>query len=471
MQKRYFIIGAVAIAAIVFVGSTLFGAGQPTASAQGRQTTEVERTTFNTSIETSGTIAAAERLNLGFGTSGRVTEVLVEVGDTVTTGDILARLDTADLQNQIARQEQALISQQASYNQLTAPPSARDIAQAEASVASAQSQVEQAQANLDAVDLNLTINCSNVESAQITLDQAQEAYTDYVNDGYTMDATFIPDPDSQAGEQLRTAQSSYDVALAQCDKTTPRPQLEAALTSAQAALTQAQTSLDELLAGPTVDEIASAEAQLEQSRLQLENAQAALDDAVITAPMDGVVASVNIQTGQLVNAMGNAFEIVDLSQLHIDVSVDELDIVQVEVEQPVIVLPEALENISLDGVVSRIAPVSTENNGLVTYDVRVDIQNPDGYPIRVGMTTDVEILISTSGEVLAVDTDAIQREGTTEYVEIVNADNTTTRVTITTGQSLDGMTEIQGDIVAGQLVVIPERITSAGGGLPFGGGN
>lgn len=468
MQKRYFFVAGGVIIALIALSALLSG-GQPTASAQGRTTTEVVRTSFDETIESSGTIAAAERLTLGFGTTGRVTEVLVEVGDTVAAGDVLARLDTTDLENQLARQEQALAIQQASYNQLTAQPSVREVTQSEASVASAQAQVVQAQANLDASGLNLTINCASVESAQIALENAQEAYDEYVNDGYAQDATFIPDPDSQSGSQLRTAQSSYDVAVAQCERTTPASQLEASLVSAQASLTQAQAALDDLLAGPTADELASAEAQLAQARLQLENAQAALEDAVIRAPLDGVIATVNIRSGQWVNAMGSAFELVDVSQMHIDVAVDELDIVQVEVEQPAVVLPEALDGVALDGVVSRIAPVASQDGNLVTYSVRVDIEDADSHPIRVGMTTDVEIIVSGTGEVLAVETDAVQRQGTAEYVEVVNADGTLTRVNITTGQSFDGMTVINGDVVAGQVVAIPERATSTGGGLPFGG--
>jgi hypothetical protein len=88
------------------------------------------------------------------------------------------------------------------------------------------------------------------------------------------------------------------------------------------------------------------------------------------------------------------------------------------------------------------------------------------------MTADVEIMVGSSGEVLAVETDAVQREGTSEYVEVVNADGSTTRVPIRSGQSLDGLTEIMGDVVAGQTVVLPVRETLGGGsGLPFAGGN
>jgi HlyD family secretion protein len=472
MQKRVVFIGLAAVAAaIVILPSLMQGVANPTA-AQGQQTTIVQRTIFNHTIESSGTIAAAQRLSLAFGTSGMVSEILVEVGDEVVAGDVLARLDITDLQNQLARQEQAYLAQEANYTLLLAAPTPREIAQAEANVASARSQVEQAQSNLDASGLNQIINCANVEATERLLDRATDRYDEYVTDGYTMDASFLPDPDSEAGEALRTARSNFDVAQAQCQRTTSVAQLQAALDATQATFAQAEASLAELVSGPTDEERAQAEASLAQAALQRDNALDALADAVITAPMDGVVSSVSIRQGQRVNGMSAAIELVDIGQLHVDVAVDELDIVQVAVEQPVNVLPEALDDATLAGVVTRIAPVGDDSGGLVTYEVRVHIEDPAQHPIRVGMTADVEIMVGSSGEVLAVETDAVQREGTSEYVEVVNADGSTTRVPIRSGQSLDGLTEIMGDVVAGQTVVLPVRETLGGGsGLPFAGGN
>jgi HlyD family secretion protein len=401
-----------------------------------------------------------------------VSEVLVDVGDVVLEDDVLARLDITDIENQIARQEQNLIIQQANYDRLIADPTTREITQAQANLASAQSQLIQAQNNLETAANNETINCASLDDAQVELERAQDAFNDYVNDGYNMDAIFIPDPDSEAGERLRNAQSSLDVAQAQCDETLPVVQLEAAVTAAQANLDQAQAALDDLLAGPTDEEIASAQAQLDQARLLVDDARASLDDAVITAPYAGVVAAVNVTRGQLVNSSAAAITLVDNTQLHINVSVDELDIAQIEVGQAAVIRPEALNGQVIDGSVTRIAPTSTVSDGVVTYDVRVDIVGETTLPVRIGMTTEIEIVVGNLDAVMVVPTEAVQRDGQAEFVEVLNADNSTTRVAITSGTTVDGLTAVEGDLTEGITIIIPQRSTvEAGNGLPFGGGN
>jgi HlyD family secretion protein len=472
MQRRIIWIVAVGILALLVGLPLLSQTSGGRVDAQAQQTAVVERTSLGTRIETTGTIAAAQTVQLSFGTSGFVSEVLVDVGAEVNAGAVLARLDTTELENTIARQEQALIVQQTSYDALVADPTASSIAQAQANLASAQSQLEQAQINQATASNNVTINCANVESSLLDLERAQNAYDDYVHDGYEMDATFIPDPQSEVGERLANAESAYNVALAQCNETTPAAQYDAAVNAAQASVEQSQAALDELLSGPTEAEIASAQAQLEQARLNLENAQAALADAVISAPFTGVISEVNISLGQMVNSAASALTLVDNSRLHIDVSVDELDIAQVEVGQTAIIRPEALDGVAIEGVVTRIAPTSSSSDGIVTYEVRVDISNIEDVPVRIGMTTDVEIQVGEISDALVVPTEAIQREGQTEFVEVQNPDNTTTRVTVTTGATIDGMTVVEGDLLEGVVVIIPVRdAIGAGNGLPFGGGN
>lgn len=472
MQKRTLIMGMLAAATIGIISLLVMSSDRPTVSAQSQQTARVERRTLNSTIETTGTIEPQDEVLLAFGMSGSVSTILIQVGDEVRAGDILAQLDTTDLENQSARQEQSLIVQQTAYDQLIEPPTAREIAQAEATLASAKSQLAQAQANLETAANNETINCSSLDGAILELERAADAYDDYAADGYRMDATFIPDPDSDAGERLRTAQSSYDVAQAQCDKTTPISQLEAAVTAAQASVDQAQVALDELLNGPTENELDSAQAQLDQARLQLENAQSSLDNAVITAPFDGIIADIQITRGQQVNANITAITLVDASQLHINVSVDELDIAEVAAGQTAIISPEALNGQTIEGIVTRIAPTSTIIDGVVTYEVRVDITENTTLPVRIGMTTDVEIVVGNLNAVIVVPTEAIQRNGQNEFVEVLNADNSITQVSVTSGATVDGFTAVDGDLTEGLIVIIPERgSTETGSNLPFGGGN
>lgn len=475
MRKLLLYLGGVVIVGVLVVAGLFLSRGTtPIITAQEEpETAAVERTVLGNTIETTGTIAPEQTASLTFDTSGVVREVLVEVGDAVTAGQELAKLDTSDLEYQVSLQQQSLIVQQTNYDELVSDPTDSEIAQAEANLASAQSQLRSAQSQLDAAPNQATINCSSLDTARDTLEDAQGDYDDYVRDGFEWDATFIPDTDSEWGQALRDAQRTYDVELAQCDNTTTADEYELDVAAAQASVDQAQASLDSLVNGPTEAEINQAEAQLEQARLEMENAQTQLLDAVLVAPFDGIISANNLVVGQITSNGAAAMTLIDTSVLHVDVDVDELDIAQVEIGQTVIVRADALEDITISGVVARIAPTGTETDGIVTYEVRVDLTNLGDLPVRVGMTTEVEIATEMTGEVLAVPTDAIQREGSTEYVEVLGDDGTITRVNVVTGDSSDGMTAVEGDLTEGDQVIIPVRDTAqqnTGFGGPLGGG-
>jgi HlyD family secretion protein len=460
MRKTYLAIGA-ALALILVVVALgvpgLTGSALPTVEAQAPETARVERVTFTDTIEATGTIAPKQTGYLAFKMSGTVQEVLVEVGDRVTAGQELARLDTSDLEYQIMLKEKALVVQQASYDKLVADPTDAEIAQARANLASAQSQLLAAQNNLDTAPNQETISCSNLDSLRLQLQDAQTAYDQYLKDGYAWDATFQPDPNAAVSSALRSAQSAYDVAAAQCKEMTPIAQYEIQLAAAQAGLEQAQASLDSLLSGPTAEEIASAEAQLEQTRLELENTRDQLKNAVLTAPFDGVIAEVAVDVNDTVSSGLTAVTLLDTSQFHVEVDVDELDIANVSVGLPATIVPDALDDAVLTGEVVRIAPSGTTSNNVVTYPVRVNLADIGDLPVRVGMTTAVEISVEVAANILAVPTGAIQREGTTEFVELYNADGSTQRISITSGRSSDGLTEISGNINEGATVIVRQQ--------------
>ncbi|MFN8373197.1 MAG: efflux RND transporter periplasmic adaptor subunit [Anaerolineae bacterium] len=468
---RKWIIGVVVVAVIAVLAIPRLLAGSSTANGQTSQTGTVERMTLNTTIESTGTVMPAQSLSLNFGAAGSVTEISVDVGDTVEAGQVLARLDTTDLEYQVALTEQSLAQAQANYDNLIAPPTDQELAQAQANLASAQSQLANALVSQETAADQITTSCANVDSASSALDDAQQAYEDYVNAGYTYDANFIPDPDSQAGTALRSAQNSFEVAQAQCDSASASADKSAQIASAQAAVAQAQTALDTLIAGPTQEQIAAQTAQLNQAQLQHENAQRALQDAQIIAPFAGVITNVPIVVGQNVTAQTSAITLIDNSTLYVDISVDELDIAQVALGQPATISIDAIEGTTLDGTVIRIAPAGSLEQGVVTYDVRISLTPTEEVTVRPGMTADAAVIVGTIEDALVVPTQAIQRDGNQEYVMIMNASGQSTRVNVTSGQTTDGLTIVTGDLEEGQTIDlnVSSTVLPRGPGGNFGG--
>ncbi len=324
-------------------------------------------------MEGSGSVTAEQVSALSFEVAGTVTQVLVEMGDEVTKGQVLAVLDTGDLEYDVRLAEMSLRIQQADYDEATSPATDEEIAQAEAQLAQALSQLESAQADLENVEDQRLTSCSSLDTAEETLADAQTTYDEYVMAGYDQDPAFVPDPDSSEAKALANAQANYDKARAQCRLSTSTLGSTTALEIAQANYDQTLASYNDVIDGPSETELLQAEVKLQQTQLQLEQAQDALDAATLYAPYDGVVTAVNIVVGQEVSATTTAITVADTSRLHIDVSVDELDVTSVEQGLQANITLQALDNLVVTGSVRQIAPSGSSSQGLVTYTVRVDM--------------------------------------------------------------------------------------------------
>ena len=101
-SARYVILGVIIVGAAIAIGAVVWRsrqAGEPPEEAA--RSAVVERGKMLVAVSASGNIEPAARVNLAFESPGRVAEVVVEVGDSIETGDVLARLDTRQLELQV----------------------------------------------------------------------------------------------------------------------------------------------------------------------------------------------------------------------------------------------------------------------------------------------------------------------------------------------------------------------------------
>ena len=138
-KRTWIVLGIVVV--LVAAGGVYFATRQTANGQTGRnflanaQTAKVIRTTLSNSVDSTGSLNPESRVPLSFGTSGTVAQVKVNVGDRVKHGDVLASLDTADLQLKVTQAEQAYLLQQMTYsNTVQADP--RDIATAQSAYSS-----------------------------------------------------------------------------------------------------------------------------------------------------------------------------------------------------------------------------------------------------------------------------------------------------------------------------------------------
>ncbi len=102
-----------------------------------------------------------------------------------------------------------------------------------------------------------------------------------------------------------------------------------------------------------------------------------------------------------------AFRLDDLSTLLVDINVSEIDINLVQLEQDVIITFDAILAKEYHGTVVDIAPIGTQTQGVTTFKVTVELQNPDE-DVRLGMTSAVDIVTSRVDDVLLIPNRAIR---------------------------------------------------------------
>ena len=218
-----------------------------------------------------------------------------------------------------------------------------------------------------------------------------------------------------------------------------------ALASARNGVPEAGEDGQEANAASVAAAVEAAEANLESAQIALEEARSAYNDAiaqadkrVVTAPCDGTVIVMNAVNGASVGSSapgaGNAgplITIADLSQMKVNVQINEVDISRIAVDQKAQVSFTALRDLYCDAVVTHVSAVSSngadagasyDNPGrsIVSYTVDLLISSPDA-SIKPGMTANVDIMIQHMDNVLTVPLVAVMDDGDGAYVNVVTS--------------------------------------------------
>jgi HlyD family secretion protein len=492
-KKRTWII--LGIVAVVIGGGVLVAtrtANSQTGTSRllaNAQQVKVVQTTLVTSVDSTGSIMPEAAVDLSFNASGTVAEVKVEVGDVVQQGDVLATLAATDLQHKVTQAEQSYQLQQLTYSS-TLVPEASAVAIAQAAYDTALAADNAAQTDYANLGAKESVQCSQLTSAKTNLERAQTAYDRIAND-HQASQYLNSDwgPFQNVVKDLANAQSAYEQAISNCNITKLNLN-DSALRSAKAQLLSAKTALDNLTTPRTETQIQAA-AALEQARLSLEQAKRNLAEATLTAPFDGLVTAVNIAAGG--EGGSSAVRLADISQLHVDVLVDEAEIAKVKIGQEAQVTLDALNGITLTGTVNNINPTGTVSNGVVNYSVRVNL-DPSDAALKLDMTANASLIGEKAENVLAVPTTAIRSgralnstnaqsgqtvSATASSMVMVLKDGQPRPVPVTVGMTTGDLTEVSGDLQAGDTVLVMTTTSTTNNntqdfgppdGAPLGGG-
>src|SRR5205814_199865 len=303
-----------------------------------------------------GNLNAVITVQVGSQVSGQIKELFVDFNSVVKKGQVVARIDPDIFE--------------AKVNQAKA-----DLASAKAAVLNQQAQIERSRADVD------NARAAHAEARAQTA-KAQVAVVDTKRDLDRKTELFARQ--LIAKSDLDSSQAASDSAVAQ---------LESARAHDQALASAIQSAIAQLRVAEAM--LASARAQVEQKIAALKQSQLDLDHTTITAPVNGVVVSRQVDVGQTVAASLQApvlFTIAeDLTKMQVEVSVDEADIGRVRLEDRATFTVDAFSGQTFTGSVTQIRKAAQVVQNVVTYTVVVAVENPGGR-LLPGMTANVKMI-------------------------------------------------------------------------------
>ncbi len=159
--------------------------------------------------------------------------------------------------------------------------------------------------------------------------------------------------------------------------------------------------------------VAQAQAEVEKDQASLSQFEEQLSYTTITAPIDGVVLSRDVEVGDAVSSilvLGSGATLVmtlgDTSEVYVKGKVDESDIGKVYLGQPARIRVETFKDKTFTGHVTKISPMGVEKDNVTTFEVRVSINNPGG-ELKAEMTANAEILLDEHHNVLMIPESAL----------------------------------------------------------------
>jgi len=461
------------------------------------KTVAVQKGNIEQVISETGQISANDQVNLSFDHSGKVVSISGAVGDKVTAGQVLAKLDSSDLEAQLLGATANVQSAQAKYDQLLQGPRPEDVSVLQTSLDSAKNILNDTLTKdslaVAKTALNTAINAmvSVSDSAQkypnIDFDQFQKiigdkadalfAIYDKPNLGNYNSSAFLvlqsglvaeisgyeTNPSLVDGNQLikdvknvlvltQTAlddiytglngitATDADKAVIVSAKAGVLAQITAVTDQGQAIIT-AQNNVASLesqlalkIAPPTQYDIDIAKAALTQAQASQAQIQSQLDKNTLRSPIAGTIATFDLQVGEIVAPEATVVSVIGMNKYQIESNVPEADVSKIKVGDPATVTLDAYgPDVTWNAVVSQIYPSESVIEGVPTYKTIFTLSQNDDR-IKPGMTANLDISNDNRQNVLFLPQRTIIRENGNKYVQLLSADGVhSTQVQIQTG--------------------------------------
>ncbi len=393
-RRKRLIYGAIGLVIVLLIAGGLIAATRGGTKIDPSKLQKVEKGDLAKSVVATGKVTPITKVEVKSKASGIVKKLLVDAGDKVKKGQLLAQLDKVEIEAQVEQSKAAVDS-------------------AEASLSSSEADYERAKVDAEGPDVPL-------------LKRAYDRAIGMAKEGVVSTSA------------LEDAQKNYELALNKQNVAKAQATvLKAKIAQSRGQLGQDRANLKQL-----------------EEQLSYTDIESPLDGVVLSrdVEMGDAVSSILVlgSSATLVMTLG------DTSSVYVKGKVDESDIGRVYLGQPARIKVESFKDKTFNGVVTKISPMGVEKDNVTTFEVRVSINNPGG-ELKAEMTANAEIILEEHKNVLQIPEGAIiydkDKKASVEIPE-PSAKDGKKKVAVNIGISNGAKTELLSGLKEGDQVVL-----------------
>ncbi len=409
-----------------FTAFRVLTGGSQSSTTASDKTQLVESKSLSIKIKSSGSVVPIETVNLSPKQAGKLDQLLVEQGARVVKGQVIGRMDSANLIPQLYQAQASAASSEANLVKLRNGSRPEDIAAAQARVEAARGRLEAARSRLALNSMRTSRYRGLQTEGAISRDRLDEVLTD--------------------------------------DRST-----QADLLTAQANLAEATRLAEQSQNGSRVEDIAQAEAQLAQAIAGIRVIEVQIEDTIIRAPFAGIITQKYANAGAFVtptttasatNSSSSTSIVAIANGLEIIAKVPEVDISQIKIGQEVEIIADAFPSEVFKGKVRLIAPEAIIEQNVTSFQVRVTLDTGKD-KLQSGMNTDMRFIGQKIDNALVVPTVAIvTQEGKTGLLVADEKGKPQFRP-VTIGTTVDNQTQLLSGAKIGDRVFVKLPDTKA----------
>ncbi|QGU95851.1 efflux RND transporter periplasmic adaptor subunit [Clostridium bovifaecis] len=323
--------------------------------------------------------------------AGKVAEVSVKVGQEVKAGQTIAILDKVDLQNRVEQAKASMNTAAVGIEQSKSAVASASVGMEQAQVALQQAQdgIKSIQASYNLAKANYDANYEKIQNAKLNLERSKALY----EQGIISKAEY---------EQAQLAASDNTIKVLEAQLAQAEESLNQSnngVNQAKVAVRQAQAGYEQANTG-----VKQAQSGYEQAKVAYDQALRALNDAVITSPVDGVVYAVNVEKGEIASSAQPIATITSVDKVYVKVDVTEKLVTKLQKGNNINLEISSISDKKIPGIITLINPVANLQNNLYTIEIEVD--NKD-HQIKPGMFAKAQFNTDNKKDVMVINSEAV----------------------------------------------------------------